>query len=138
MSYILLVEDDPNNAQLMTRLLHTLHLEVRHTTRGLQGAEWARHERPLLILMDINLPDIDGRAIVMMLKKHLGGAAAPPIVAVTAREGAYEADLAARYGCSAFIKKPFKPEEFLTTVKGLLPPATTESTEQPQTPLADR
>jgi len=121
MPYVLLVEDNRDNADMMIRLLHTLNLEVRHTIHGLEAAEMARHEHPILILMDINLPDIDGRAVVLMLKKQLGGKNAPPIVAVTALKGEVERRLAARYGCSAFISKPFEPEEFLGLIKALLP-----------------
>src|SRR5579864_6598359 len=121
MSYVLLVEDNQDNADMMIRLLRSINLEARHITHGLAAAEMARRERPIMILMDINLPDIDGRAVVLMLKKQLGGKAAPPIVAVTALKGDVEMRLAARYGCSAFISKPFEPEEFLRVIQGLLP-----------------
>ena len=127
MAYVLLVEDNHDNADIMIRLLHSLNLEVRHTTRGLEGAEWARRETPSLILMDINLPDIDGRAIILMLKKQLGGKNAPPIVAVTARKGENEMWLAERYGCSAFISKPFEPEAFLNVIRQLLPKPTDDA-----------
>ena len=121
MAYVLLVEDNQDNADIMIRLLRSLNLEVRHTKRGLEGAGWARREPPILILMDINLPDIDGRTIILMLKKQLGGKAAPPIVAVTARKGENEMWLAERFGCSAFISKPFEPEAFLSVIRELLP-----------------
>ncbi len=120
MSYVLLVEDNQNNADMVIRLLQSLNVEVRHTLRGLEGAQMARRNRPDLILMDFNLPDIDGRTLVLQLKKQLGGPKAPPIVALTARTGEVEMQLAERFGCSAFISKPFVPEEFLKTVKALL------------------
>ncbi len=121
MSYILLVEDNQANADMIIRLLESIHVEVRHTLRGLDGARLARQERPALILMDFNLPDIDGRTLVLQLKKQLGGPAAPPIVAVTARAGEQEERLAQQFGCTAFISKPFVPEEFLALVKSLIP-----------------
>src|SRR5579863_8732734 len=107
MPYVLVVEDNQTNAEIAIRLLESLKLEVRHTMRGLEGAKMARAEHPLLILMDFNLPDIDGRTLVLMLKKQLGGDSAPPMVAMTARSGENEERMAERFGCSAFISKPF-------------------------------
>ena len=106
---------------LVIHLLKGLNIEVRHTLRGLEGALMARKDHPALILMDFNLPDIDGRTLVLQLKKQLGGAAAPPIVALTARAGESEARLAQRFGCSAFVSKPFEPEELIALVKRLVP-----------------
>lgn len=121
MSYVLLVEDNQENADIVIRLLNSLGLEVHHTTKGLQGAHMARTERPILILMDFNLPDIDGRTLVLQLKKQLGGPDSPPIAAITARTGVVEKQLAQRFGCSAFISKPFEPEEFLQVIRSLVP-----------------
>jgi two-component system cell cycle response regulator DivK len=112
---------------MVIRLLQSLHLEVRHSLRGLDGARLARQERPDLILMDFNLPDIDGRTLALNLKKQLGGPAAPPIVAMTARTGKHEEQLAEHFGCTAFVKKPFQPEEFLALIKTLNPALKDES-----------
>jgi len=120
MSYVLLVEDNQENADLVIRLLSSINLKVHHTTRGLDGAKIARRDIPGLILMDFNLPDIDGRTLILQLKKQLG-VNAPPIVALTARTGSVEMKLAMRFGCSAFIGKPFAPEEFLKVIRQLLP-----------------
>jgi CheY-like chemotaxis protein len=120
MSYILLVEDDPENAKMMIRLLESVGLSVYHAERGLDGLAKARRECPSLILMDFNLPDIDGRTLGLTLKKQLGGNASPPIIAVTARTGDFEKHLAKKFGYNAFISKPFDPHEFLDVVKKLL------------------
>jgi CheY-like chemotaxis protein len=133
MSYVLLIEDNQENADMVIRLLHKLGLEVRHTVRGLEGAHMARTERPSLILMDFNLPDIDGRTMVLQLKKQLGGPVAPPIAALTARTGNVERQLAQRFGCSAFISKPFEPEEFLEIVRSLVPILSEEEKKDPNT-----
>jgi two-component system, sensor histidine kinase and response regulator len=120
MSYILLIEDNQSNADMVIRLLESLNLEVRHSLRGFEGAHMARTNRPALILMDFNLPDIDGRVLVLQLKKRFG-AEAPPIIALTARTGEKEMRLAELYGCNAFVSKPFAPEELIALVKRFVP-----------------
>lgn len=121
MGYVLLVEDNQANADMIIRLLESLSLKVRHSLRGFDGAQMARHERPALILMDFNLPDIDGRTLVLQLKKQLGGNSAPPIVAITARTGEQEMRMAERFGCTAFVSKPFPPGQLLDLVRNLIP-----------------
>jgi len=119
MSYVLLVEDNPDNATMMIRLLESEDLEVVHFVNGLDAAKHARQERPDLVLMDFNLPDIDGRTLTMILKKQLGENP-PPFIAVTARTGRAEEYLASRFGCDAFISKPFDPQEFISTVRSFI------------------
>jgi CheY-like chemotaxis protein len=120
MSYILLVEDNQQNADMVIQILQSAGLEVKHFIRGLEAATFARKERPALILMDFDLPDIDGRALILSLKRQLGGDTAPPIVAVTARTGYVEKRVAERFGCMAFISKPYKPERLLSVVQSLV------------------
>lgn len=120
MSYVLLVEDNQDNADMIIRLLASLELEVKHYIRGLDGARAAYQERPMLILMDFNLPDVDGRTLVLTLKKRLGGPAAPPVIAVTARTGSMEERVAQAFGCDAFVTKPFEPQAFLKLVSDFI------------------
>jgi two-component system cell cycle response regulator DivK len=120
MSYILLVEDNKENADMIIRILTSEGFTIKHFLRGLEGAQFARQERPDLILMDFDLPDIDGRTLVLTLRKQLGDKLAPPIAAVTARTGAVEMQVARRFGCSAFLSKPFTPEKLITMVQQLL------------------
>src|SRR5690348_11191070 len=120
MSYILLVEGNQQNADMVIHLLRAAGMQVKHFSHGLEAAQFARKERPCLILMDFDLPDIDGRALVLSLKKQLGGDEAPPIVAVTARTGEMEKRVAERFGCAGFVSKPFKPERLLDVIKSLV------------------
>ena len=84
--------------------------------RGLGTAQAVKMRRPDLILLDFNLPDIDGRNLILTLKRQLGGVNAPPIIAVTARTGQLEEKVAERFGCDAFVRKPFDPAEFLALI----------------------
>ena len=121
MSYILLIEDNQENADMVIRILTAEGLTVKHFLRGLEGAQHARRNRPDLILMDFDLPDIDGRTLILNLKKQLGDKSAPPIAAVTARTGPGEMQLAERFGCAAFLGKPFTPDNLIDMVRQLLP-----------------
>jgi CheY-like chemotaxis protein len=121
MSHILIVEDDPTTAEMMTRLLIHAGYTVRHFDRGLAGIRDVRANAPALILMDFNLPDVDGRTLVLSLKKIMPGGSPIPVVAVTARSGPHEQALAQRFGCEGFIAKPFAPEDLLKMVQQFLP-----------------
>lgn len=119
MSYVLLVEDNPDNATMIIRLLESEGLEVIHFVKGMDAAKQARELRPELVLMDFNLPDIDGLTLISILKKQLGKNP-PPFIAVTARSGPTEEFIAQRFGCDAFISKPFEPEEFIDVVNNFI------------------
>ena len=123
MGYILLVEDNQDNANMIIHILESEGYEVRHYNRGLPAAQVARQQRPDLIVMDFNLPDVDGRVLTLLLVQQLGGRPnAPPIIACTARVGTVEAKLAEQAGCAAFLSKPFAPENLLTLVHQFVRP----------------
>src|SRR5512135_1831506 len=116
MYHVLLVEDNQDNADLVIRILKPAGYEVQHVTRGLEATQAVKAKRPDLVLLDFNLPDIDGRNLILTLKRQLGGVNAPPIIAVTARTGKIEEKVAERFGCDAFVRKPFDPGEFLALI----------------------
>ena len=119
MTTVLLIEDNQENADMTIRILQSAQYNVLHCLRGFQGAKVARHEHPDVILVDFDLPDVQGYTVALMLRKQLGKAA-PPIIAVTARVGVAEIQIAEIYGCQAFISKPFLPEELLSIVDHVL------------------
>ena len=116
MSYILVVEDNPETADLVTRILERAGFKVKQTHRGLRGAQMARDERPGLIIMDLNLPDISGQTATVLIKKHLGNVA-PPIVAFSAYTSFENKEEARKIGCVAFLAKPLGIQELLDTVQ---------------------
>ena len=119
MSHILLIEDNQANADMIIHILTSAGHQVRHFIRGLEGAKDARHDKPSLILLDFNLPDVDGRTLALLLRKQMG-ANTIPIIACTARTGSAEATLAKQFGCSAFLPKPFQSHELLDLVAAFL------------------
>ncbi|MFZ4827217.1 MAG: response regulator [Phototrophicaceae bacterium] len=129
--HILLIEDNHENATMMTRLLETEGYQVKHYDRGLEGTRAARSDRPAVILLDFDLPDIDGRSLILVLRRQLGMDSAPPIIAVTARVSQMERMVARRFGCDAFIGKPFDPQDFLTVVSRFMPKKTDQAQSVP-------
>ena len=120
MPYILLIEDNQANADMTIRILESAGFTVEHSLRGFDGTRMARLIRPDLILLDLDLPDVNGQQVALVLIKQLGGHNAPPIVAVTAKSGDAEMRVAARLGFSGFVSKPFRPEDLLTVINKLL------------------
>lgn len=109
---ILLIEDNEQNRYLTTFLLEKHGYEVIPASDGESGVELARRMLPQLILLDIQLPTMDGYAVARELRnnpflKNI------PIVAVTsyAMSGDREKTIAA--GCNGYIEKPINPETFL-------------------------
>jgi two-component system chemotaxis response regulator CheY len=120
MPYILLIEDNQANADMTIRILESAGHTVEHSLRGFDGTRMARLIRPDLILLDLDLPDVNGRQVALVLIKQLGGQNAPPIVTVTAKSGDAEMRVASRLGFSGFVSKPFRPEDLLAVINKLL------------------
>lgn len=102
---ILHIEDNPENRLLMYRVLTAEGYIVEEASDGNSGLQKAAESPPDLILMDINLPEIDGYEVTARLKQ-LPNMAGVPIIAVTANvmKGDREKTLAA--GCDGYIQKP--------------------------------
>ena len=117
---VLLVEDNEQNRYLATFLLERRGHEVVYAENGPVGIERASRRIPDIVLLDIQLPDMDGYAVARALRanpalRHV------PIVAVTsyAMPGDREKALAA--GCTGYIEKPIDPETFVDDVERYLP-----------------
>jgi two-component system cell cycle response regulator DivK len=118
---ILYVEDNDDNVYMLKmRLELTDEFEVLVAEDGERGCQMAEAERPDLILMDLELPVIDGWEATRRLKNN-PSTAAIPIIALSAHAlaGAREKALAA--GCDEFDTKPVEFERLLTKMRGLLP-----------------
>jgi two-component system cell cycle response regulator DivK len=102
---ILYVEDNFDNRMLVRRVLEAEGYRVVEAEDGTQGIEWLRSETPDLVLMDINLPEIDGYEVTKRFKQ-LPSMTKVPVIAMTANvmKGDREKTLAA--GCDGYIPKP--------------------------------
>ena len=89
---------------------------------GRQGIESALKDRPDLILLDIQLPDMDGYAVARELRTHVT-LDRIPIVAVTSYAMVGDRERALRAGCRGYIEKPINPETFVDEIKKYLTPA---------------
>lgn len=122
---ILLIEDNEQNRYLATFLLEQRGYEVVPAESGPLGIELAAKLRPDLILLDIQLPGMDGHAVACALKGD-PQLQSIPIVAVTsyAMVGDREKVLAA--GAQGYIEKPINPETFVSEIEIYLHPPGTE------------
>jgi two-component system cell cycle response regulator DivK len=116
---VLLIEDNEKNRYLTTFLLEKFGYQVIQAVDGKTGLELARKEPPDLILLDIQLPEMDGYAVARELMKSQT-LRNVPIVAVTsyAMVGDRERILAA--GCAGYIEKPINPTTFVTEIEQYL------------------
>lgn len=126
MPRILVVEDNPTNMSLATFLLQSAGHEVLCAIDAEAGLTMARTEQPALILMDIQLPGMDGLEATAILKAD-AATRSIPVVALTAlaMKGDKERILAS--GCDGYIAKPMRYQDFLATVAEHLAKVTARS-----------
>ena len=118
---VLLIEDHEQNRYLATFLLEKHGYTVVPSFDGPTGIELAKTINPALILLDIQLPTMDGYTVARELRK-LPALRDIPIIAVTsyAMAGDREKSLAA--GCNGYLEKPINPDTFVTEIERFLPP----------------
>ncbi|GLI02509.1 response regulator [Phytohabitans aurantiacus] len=119
---ILIVEDNPYSLELMSYLLHAHGHEVRSARTGVEAVRTTGAEQPDLILLDLQLPDLDGYEVLRALRA-LPASAHIKIIAVTAvaMVGDRERTLAA--GFDHYMAKPINPRTFVRELDGWLPHA---------------
>ena len=116
---ILVIEDNEQNLYLMTFILENNGYEVVQARDGREGIESAGRIKPALILLDIQLPDIDGYDVARELKSNPAFADVP-IVAVTSYAMAGDREKCLDAGCVGYITKPINPETFVAEMEKYL------------------
>lgn len=115
MSKILIVEDNPDNMTLTVLLLESAGHAVLSAVDAEAGLTLARDEQPDLILMDIQLPGMDGLEATALLKRD-EVTSAIPVIALTALAMKGDEERIRAAGCDGYIAKPMGVKDFLTTV----------------------
>lgn len=128
MAKILIIEDNEQNLYLATFILKTGGHEVLEAKDGAEGIAVAASENPDLILLDIQLPVMDGYAVATALRAN-ENLRETPIIAVTSYAMAGDRERSLEAGCDGHIEKPINPETFLSEV--------TEFLEQPTATQGD-
>ena len=122
MARILIVEDNQANLKLATLLLRNAGHSVMSAADAETGVSMARAERPDLILMDIQLPGMDGLAATALLKQD-PATASIPVIALTAMAMKADEENSRLAGCDAYIAKPLRYRELYQAIDALLAPA---------------
>ena len=116
---ILLVEDNEQNRYLATFLLERGGHQVLHARTGREGIDIAARERPDLIVMDIQMPELDGYEAARLIKAN-PDLQNIPIVAVTSYALAGDRERAFAVGFQGYIEKPISPETFVAEINHFL------------------
>jgi two-component system cell cycle response regulator DivK len=117
---ILVIEDQEDNRRILRYLLKSADYEVLESLTGEDGVALAERERPDLILMDIQLPGLDGYEATRRIKsnpalRHI------PIIVVTSYALSGDDVKAFEAGCDAYVTKPFSPRQLLAKIRQYLP-----------------
>src|SRR5713101_5254378 len=119
MARVLIVEDNPANMKLAVFLLQSVGHTVLSATDAEAGLTLARGEEPNLILMDIQLPGMDGLEATVLLKQD-DATRVIPVIALTALAMKGDEERIRAAGCDDYIAKPMRYRDFLATVAAQL------------------
>jgi CheY-like chemotaxis protein len=121
--HILLIEDNEQNRYLATYLLGLRGHRITPAITGPAGIKLAREETPDLVLLDIQLPAMDGYSVARALRA-IESLQQVPIVAVTSYAMLGDRERALEAGCNGYIEKPINPETFVAEVESYFIPPT--------------
>ncbi len=131
MTRILCVEDNDDNQFMLHRRLTKAGFEVKIERNGAQGVEWAKTLLPDLIVMDLNLPGLNGWEATRRLKnqpetKHI------PIIVLTAHAEESSRERALAAGCDAYQTKPIDFGRLVDSIRSLIGPSATSPPAEPK------
>ncbi len=121
MSAVLYIEDNPDNMTLVKRAIEAIGHTFIGISNGSDGLKKANEINPDLILLDINLPDIDGYEVARRLRASSNqNLTYVPIIAITANALKGDAEKALEAGCDVYMSKPINIRELWSRVESLL------------------
>jgi len=113
---ILIIEDNEQNMYMLTYLLESNNYEVFQSYSGSEGIALAKRNKPDVILLDIQLPEMDGYAVACELRKNIE-LTDIPIIAVTSYAMTGDKEKAFEAGANGYIEKPIDPDTFISQLK---------------------
>ena len=116
---ILYVEDNPDNRLLVRRILLSEDYGLLEAQNAAQALDVLKNARPDLILMDINMPDMDGYTLTTRIKS-MPGSERVPIIALTANVMRGDKEKTLEAGCDGYIQKPIDIDHFIREVERFL------------------
>ena len=119
MKRILIIEDNDDNLYLIKFILENCNYEVIMAKNGQEGFDTTIREKPDLVLMDIQLPDINGLEVTGMIRRQPGFDKLP-IIAITSYAMTGDRQKSLNAGCTGYIEKPIDPETFRDTIEKYL------------------
>ena len=119
MKKILIVEDNEKNMYLISFILKKHEYEVIEAATGEEGVELAIKEKPDLVLMDIQLPGIDGMEATKRIRASKADGITP-IIALTSYAMTGDKEKALEAGCTGYIEKPINPDTILSEIEKYL------------------
>lgn len=126
MTTVLIVEDNERNMRLMRLLLRPLGYDLLEATDGKEALATLADHTPDIILVDIQLPDVDGLEITRRLRRD-PRFTTTPIVALTAYAMPGDREMFLRAGCTGYVAKPIDTRAFPEIIASYLPPDTAPS-----------
>jgi len=116
-STVLLIEDDPNVRRLLPRYFEREGAATLAAAGGLEGVDLALDRRPDLVLLDVNLPDIDGWSVLKRIRQSLGFSVG--VIMLTGRSDVPDRLLGLELGADDYVVKPFEPQEVVARARAV-------------------
>src|SRR5215207_8643683 len=117
---ILYIEDNADNRTLVRRILHAEDYEFEEAKNASDALDVLRTARPNLILMDINMPDMDGYTLTAKIKS-MPGFERIPILAITANVMRGDKEKTLEAGCDGYIQKPLDVDQLIREIEKFIP-----------------
>lgn len=117
---ILIIEDNEQNMYMLTYLLQSEGYEIIQAYSGFTGVKFAKEENPDIVLLDIQLPEMDGYEVAEKLIQ-IEAMKETPIIAVTSYAMPGDKEKALESGATGYIEKPINPDTFISQMESFLP-----------------
>lgn len=119
MTTALIIEDNENNMELISFILESSDYRLLKAYSGNEGYEMAINKQPDFIILDIQLPDIDGTEVIEKIRAHEKGKTVP-VIAMTSYAMAGDREKLLILGCNGYIEKPIDPDRVIQQIETVI------------------